>query len=187
MQQRIESFQYHNDFIYWLTPHGRRFLRACQEAHDHTGGHFPQDPTTGSQGSSLAPLGPSGTSAIAEFQPPFRQRMGPQAVTLSAPGPDQVIKERKAALQDEKEQEKIQNQRHLDFLDILLGARVSECAVGHPHPRTCTRGVKPLPWTAAGAGKHFPSLSPANMTCSLSYDTHQKKLIDGKLWQWGEM
>ncbi|GAB5575039.1 cytochrome P450 4B1 isoform X1 [Prionailurus iriomotensis] len=72
MQQRIESFQYHNDFIYWLTPHGRRFLRACQEAHDHT---------------------------------------------------DQVIKERKAALQDEKEQEKIQNRRHLDFLDILLGAR----------------------------------------------------------------
>ncbi|XP_025787274.1 cytochrome P450 4B1 isoform X1 [Puma concolor] len=72
MQQRIESFQYHNDFIYWLTPHGRRFLRACQEAHDHT---------------------------------------------------DQVIRERKAALQDEKEQEKIQNRRHLDFLDILLGAR----------------------------------------------------------------
>uniref|UniRef100_A0A8C0KPT9 Cytochrome P450 family 4 subfamily B member 1 n=1 Tax=Canis lupus dingo TaxID=286419 RepID=A0A8C0KPT9_CANLU len=72
MQQRIESFQYHNDFIYWLTPHGRRFLRACQAAHDHT---------------------------------------------------DQVIRERKAALQDEKEQEKIQNRRHLDFLDILLGAR----------------------------------------------------------------
>ncbi|XP_029805465.1 cytochrome P450 4B1 isoform X2 [Suricata suricatta] len=72
MQQRIESFQYHNDFIYWLTPHGHRFLRACQEAHDHT---------------------------------------------------DQVIRERKAALQDEKEQEKIQNRRHLDFLDILLGAR----------------------------------------------------------------
>ncbi|XP_075854218.1 cytochrome P450 4B1 isoform X2 [Microcebus murinus] len=72
MQQRMESFQYHNDFIYWLTPHGRRFLRACQVAHDHT---------------------------------------------------DQVIRERKAALQDEKEQRKIQNRRHLDFLDILLGAR----------------------------------------------------------------
>ncbi|XP_021567603.1 cytochrome P450 4B1 isoform X2 [Carlito syrichta] len=72
MQQRLESFQYHNDFIYWLTPHGRRFLRACQVAHDHT---------------------------------------------------DQVIRERKAALQDEKEREKIQNRRHLDFLDILLGAR----------------------------------------------------------------
>nr|XP_003411242.1 cytochrome P450 4B1 [Loxodonta africana] len=71
MQQRVDSFQYHNDFIYWLTPHGRRFLRACQVAHDHT---------------------------------------------------DQVIRERKAALQDEKEQEKIQKRRHLDFLDILLGA-----------------------------------------------------------------
>lgn len=54
-------------------------------------------------------------------------------MTLCAPGPDQVIRERKAALQDEKEQEKIQNRRHLDFLDILLGARVSECTVGHPH------------------------------------------------------
>lgn len=57
MQQRIESFQYHNDFIYWLTPHGRRFLRACQMAHDHTGGLFLQGPHTGSPGSSLAPLG----------------------------------------------------------------------------------------------------------------------------------
>uniref|UniRef100_A0A8C2NIG7 Cytochrome P450 family 4 subfamily B member 1 n=1 Tax=Capra hircus TaxID=9925 RepID=A0A8C2NIG7_CAPHI len=58
MQQRIDSFQYHNDFIYFLTPHGRRFLRACQVAHDHT---------------------------------------------------DQVIRERKAALQDKKEREKIQS------------------------------------------------------------------------------
>lgn len=72
MQQRIDSFQYHNDFIYWLTPHGRRFLRACQIAHDHT---------------------------------------------------DEVIRQRKAALQDEKEKKKIQQRRHLDFLDILLGAR----------------------------------------------------------------
>nr|XP_048309447.1 cytochrome P450 4B1-like [Myodes glareolus] len=72
VQQRIESFQYHNGFIYWRTPHGRRFLRACQIAHDHT---------------------------------------------------DQVIKQRKAALQDEKEQKKIQQRRHLDFLDILLGVR----------------------------------------------------------------
>ncbi|XP_010608553.1 cytochrome P450 4B1 [Fukomys damarensis] len=72
MQQRIDSFQYHNDFIYWLTPHGRRFLRACQVAHDYT---------------------------------------------------DHVIGKRKAALQDKKEQENIQNRRRLDFLDILLGAR----------------------------------------------------------------
>uniref|UniRef100_A0A671DVY4 Cytochrome P450 family 4 subfamily B member 1 n=1 Tax=Rhinolophus ferrumequinum TaxID=59479 RepID=A0A671DVY4_RHIFE len=74
-QQHLQEFLYHNDFIYWLTPHGRRFLRACQVAHDHT---------------------------------------------------DQVIRERKAALQDAKEQAKIQNRRHLDFLDILLGTQVSE-------------------------------------------------------------
>ncbi|XP_023076978.1 cytochrome P450 4B1 isoform X3 [Piliocolobus tephrosceles] len=71
-QQRLVSFYYHNDFIYWLTPHGRRFLRACQVAHDHT---------------------------------------------------DQVIRERKAALQDEKVRKKTQNRRHLDFLDILLGVQ----------------------------------------------------------------
>uniref|UniRef100_A0A8D2B3U2 Cytochrome P450 family 4 subfamily B member 1 n=1 Tax=Sciurus vulgaris TaxID=55149 RepID=A0A8D2B3U2_SCIVU len=71
-QQRLESFQYHNDFIYWLTPHGRRFLRACQIAHDHT---------------------------------------------------DQVIRKRKEALKDEKEREKMQKRKHLDFLDILLEAR----------------------------------------------------------------
>nr|XP_004672215.1 cytochrome P450 4B1 isoform X1 [Jaculus jaculus] len=73
MQKRIEQFQYHNDFIYyWLTSHGRRFLRACQIAHNHT---------------------------------------------------DQVIRKRKEALQDKKEQEKLQQRKHLDFLDILLGAR----------------------------------------------------------------
>uniref|UniRef100_A0A8C8ZQ34 Cytochrome P450 family 4 subfamily B member 1 n=1 Tax=Prolemur simus TaxID=1328070 RepID=A0A8C8ZQ34_PROSS len=72
IQQRMQSFQYYNDFVYRLSPDGRRFLRACQVAHDHT---------------------------------------------------DQVIRERKAALQDEKEQRKIQNRRHLDFLDILLDAQ----------------------------------------------------------------
>uniref|UniRef100_A0A2K5RM23 Cytochrome P450 family 4 subfamily B member 1 n=1 Tax=Cebus imitator TaxID=2715852 RepID=A0A2K5RM23_CEBIM len=72
MQQRLETFQYHGDFIYWLTPHGCRFLRACQVAHDHT---------------------------------------------------EQVIRERKAALQDKKVWEKIQKQRHRDFLDILLDAQ----------------------------------------------------------------
>lgn len=51
--------------------------------------------------------------------------MASQAVTLCAFGSDQVIRERKAALQDEKVQKKIQNRRHLDFLDILLGAWVS--------------------------------------------------------------
>uniref|UniRef100_H2N7I0 Cytochrome P450 family 4 subfamily B member 1 n=1 Tax=Pongo abelii TaxID=9601 RepID=H2N7I0_PONAB len=71
MQQCLVSFQYHNDFIYWLTPHGCCFLRACQVAHDRT---------------------------------------------------DQVIREQKAVLQDEKVRKKIQNRRHLDFVDILLGA-----------------------------------------------------------------
>lgn len=46
-------------------------------------------------------------------------------MTPCASCPDRVIRERKAALQDEKEQEKLQNKRHLDFLDILLGVRVS--------------------------------------------------------------
>uniref|UniRef100_A0A8C0CMF9 Cytochrome P450 4B1 n=1 Tax=Balaenoptera musculus TaxID=9771 RepID=A0A8C0CMF9_BALMU len=45
------------------------------------------------------------------------------AVTPCAPSPDQVIREGKAALQDKKEREKIQSRRHLDFLDVLLGAR----------------------------------------------------------------
>ncbi|XP_058159612.1 cytochrome P450 4B1 [Dasypus novemcinctus] len=72
VKQRLDNFQYHNNFIYWLTSHGRRFLRACQVAHDHT---------------------------------------------------DQVIRNRKAALQDEKEWKKTQNRKHLDFLDILLGAQ----------------------------------------------------------------
>ncbi|KAJ8779583.1 hypothetical protein J1605_012467 [Eschrichtius robustus] len=80
MQQRFESFQYHKDSIYWLTPQGRHFLEACQRA-------------------------------------------GPQAVTPCAPSPDQVIRERNATLQDKKEWEKIQSRRHLDFLDVLLGAR----------------------------------------------------------------
>ena len=56
---------------------------------------------------------------------PFGQKMASQAVTLCAFGSDQVIRERKAALQDEKVRKKIQNRRHLDFLDILLGAWVS--------------------------------------------------------------
>ena len=40
-------------------------------------------------------------------------------------GTDAVIKERKAHLQKEGELEKVRSRRHLDFLDILLFARVS--------------------------------------------------------------
>ncbi|XP_043860140.1 cytochrome P450 4B1-like [Dromiciops gliroides] len=36
MQERIFTFQYHNDFLYWITAHGRNFLRACKVAHNHT-------------------------------------------------------------------------------------------------------------------------------------------------------
>lgn len=122
MQQRIESFQYHNDFIYWLTPHGRRFLRACQMAHDHTGGSSLQCPLLGNLGSSSRPLC---MLPIIGPQFLFGQRMGSHAVTTCAPGPDQVIRKRKEALKDEKEQEKLQKRKHLDFLDILLEARVS--------------------------------------------------------------
>lgn len=49
MQQRLQSILYHNDFIYWLTPHGRRFLRACQVAHEHTGGPIQQTHPQGAQ------------------------------------------------------------------------------------------------------------------------------------------
>uniref|UniRef100_A0A8C0CKK3 Cytochrome P450 4B1 n=1 Tax=Balaenoptera musculus TaxID=9771 RepID=A0A8C0CKK3_BALMU len=61
--------------------------------------------------------------SVQDIRSPFRQRAGPQAVTPCAPSPDQVIREGKAALQDKKEREKIQSRRHLDFLDVLLGAR----------------------------------------------------------------
>lgn len=124
MQQRIESVQYHNDFIYWLTPHGRRFLRACQVAHDHTGRPFPNVLPTGSLGSKLAPLDPSEMFFMKDFCS-LGAKNEPLAVTSCTFDTDQVIRERKAALQDEKEQKKIQNRRYLDFLDILLGARVS--------------------------------------------------------------
>lgn len=174
VQQRMQSFQYHNDFIYWLTPHGRRFLRACQVAHDHTGRPFLQAPhSTESLGSSLAP-GPSGILPNAGPQFPCGQIIGFQAVTHCALGPDQVIKERKAALQDKKEQEKIKNRKHLDFLDILLGFQVS----AHPYLRTCPSRVFKISswdrahWTAAEVLKlfFFCTISPANMTCSLSLD-----------------
>ncbi|KAH0618648.1 hypothetical protein JD844_018037 [Phrynosoma platyrhinos] len=72
MQERIQKFLYHNDLIYHLTPHGRRFFKACEIAHRHT---------------------------------------------------EKVIKERKALLKDERELEKIQKKRYLDFLDVLLCAK----------------------------------------------------------------
>lgn len=37
VHQRLRIFPYHNDIIYWLSPHGYRFRKVCQLAHDHTG------------------------------------------------------------------------------------------------------------------------------------------------------
>uniref|UniRef100_A0A8C8RAZ3 Cytochrome P450 4B1-like n=1 Tax=Pelusios castaneus TaxID=367368 RepID=A0A8C8RAZ3_9SAUR len=72
IQDRTRTFLYHNDFIYWFSPHGRRFRNACKIVHNHT---------------------------------------------------EKVIRERKEWLKDERELEKIQKKRHLDFLDVLLCAK----------------------------------------------------------------
>lgn len=45
-------------------------------------------------------------------------------------GTDQVIQLRKAQLQKEGELEKVKRKKHLDFLDILLLAKVSMCRKG---------------------------------------------------------
>ncbi|KAM4641148.1 cytochrome P450 4B1-like [Discoglossus pictus] len=71
-QHRIRNFPYHNDLIYYLSPHGYRFRRACRIAHQHT---------------------------------------------------DKVIEQRKQLLKNKGQLEKIQQKRHLDFLDILLCAK----------------------------------------------------------------
>lgn len=48
---------------------------------------------------------------------------------------DKVIQERKESLKDEREFEKIKKKRHLDFLDILLCAKVSSEVHGSSHLR----------------------------------------------------
>ncbi|XP_064415856.1 cytochrome P450 4B1-like [Latimeria chalumnae] len=72
INQRFRCFPYYNDLIYYLSPQGRRFRKACKIAHNHTAS---------------------------------------------------VIEERKKTLKEEKELEKIQAKRYLDFLDILLCAK----------------------------------------------------------------
>nr|XP_033497164.1 cytochrome P450 4B1-like [Epinephelus lanceolatus] len=69
---RFRIFPYHNDLIFYLSPHGFRYRKACRVAHDHT---------------------------------------------------EAVIRKRKEELKEEKELERIQTKRNLDFLDILLFAR----------------------------------------------------------------
>ena len=136
MQQRIDSFQYHNDFIYFLTPHGRRFLRACQVAHDHTGGPFLHRPPTGGLGSGPAPPVPWGTPPIARPLFPYwaeggspgsdtlcsRPRPGHQGTESSSP-------ERERAGED-TEQEAPRLPGH------SLGGP-GECAVTHPCLSKC--------------------------------------------------
>ncbi|XP_061145614.1 cytochrome P450 4B1-like isoform X2 [Syngnathus typhle] len=69
---RFRTFPYHNDLIFYLSPHGFRHRRACKVAHSHT---------------------------------------------------EEVIRKRKKALEKEKDSERVQGRRTLDFLDILLLAR----------------------------------------------------------------
>ncbi|KAM6172035.1 cytochrome P450 4A6-like isoform 1-T1 [Erethizon dorsatum] len=53
-------------------------------------------------------------------------RMFKQACKLAHEHTDQVIKQRKSQLQDERELEKIKRKRHLDFLDILFFAKMED-------------------------------------------------------------
>ncbi|XP_073342213.1 cytochrome P450 4T8 [Pagrus major] len=69
---RFRTFPYHSDLIFYLSPHGYRYRKACWVAHNHT---------------------------------------------------REVIRKRKEALKEEKELDRIQAKRNLDFLDILLLAR----------------------------------------------------------------
>lgn len=69
---RFRTFPYHNDWVFYFSPHGFRHRKACRVAHSHT---------------------------------------------------DEVIRKRKEALKEEKELDRIQAKRNLDFLDILLCAR----------------------------------------------------------------
>ncbi|XP_070822233.1 cytochrome P450 4B1-like [Chaetodon trifascialis] len=69
---RFRTFPYHNDFIFYLSPHGFKYRKACRIAHSHT---------------------------------------------------EEVIRKRKEALKEEKELDRIQAKRNLDFLDILLFAK----------------------------------------------------------------
>ncbi|XP_076592483.1 cytochrome P450 4B1-like isoform X8 [Chaetodon auriga] len=69
---RFRTFPYHSDIIFYLSPHGFRYRKACRIAHGHT---------------------------------------------------EEVIRKRKEALKEEKELNRIQAKRNLDFLDILLFAK----------------------------------------------------------------
>lgn len=63
-------------------------------------------------------------------------------------GTDQVIQLRKAQLQKEGELEKVKRKKHLDFLDILLLAKVS---VGEPRGFSKKRRARRQPCTLTSA------------------------------------
>ncbi|XP_048881825.1 cytochrome P450 4B1 isoform X2 [Brienomyrus brachyistius] len=69
---RFRTFPYHSDIIFYLSPHGYRFRKACKIAHKHT---------------------------------------------------EEVVRQRKEALKNERELGAEQKKRNLDFLDILLCTR----------------------------------------------------------------
>ncbi|NIG60277.1 cytochrome P450 4A11-like [Pontoporia blainvillei] len=101
---RLRNAFHQNDIIYRLTPEGRWSHRACQLAHQHTDWAWGED---------------RGTVGAASGSPE------PSAVPGNhCSGTDGVIKMRKAHLQKEGELEKVRSKRHLDFLDILLFARM---------------------------------------------------------------
>ncbi|XP_059195145.1 cytochrome P450 4B1 isoform X2 [Centropristis striata] len=72
INMRVRTFPYHNDLIFYLSPHGYRYRKAVKVACSHT---------------------------------------------------EDVIKMRKDTLKEEKELDRIQAKRYLDFLDILLFAK----------------------------------------------------------------
>uniref|UniRef100_A0A452FMP1 Cytochrome P450 family 4 subfamily A member 11 n=1 Tax=Capra hircus TaxID=9925 RepID=A0A452FMP1_CAPHI len=87
-------------------------------------------------------------------------RWNHEACQLAHQHTDAVIKERKAHLQKEGELEKVRSRRHLDFLDILLFARVSvgrrglslSCLTRTSVPRwtrSCLRVTTPQPRSRA--------------------------------------
>lgn len=99
---RIRTPPYHSNLIFHLSPHGFRYRKARRVAHSHTG------------------------------KPNFKwfllhySYVSKWLTCLSSNlvFVEEVIKQRKKALKEEKEVNRIQAKRNLDFLDILLFARV---------------------------------------------------------------
>ncbi|XP_078528137.1 cytochrome P450 4B1-like [Lissotriton helveticus] len=120
--KRLHNFSYHNDLIYYLSPQGYRFRRACRIAHLHTDFPFINKQDFGMFNSPMMglPLQQSQRSKGQRNESPnFLKNITPPLFLLG----DEVIKRRKDLLKAEKELVKIQQKSHLDFLDILLCAK----------------------------------------------------------------